>query len=205
MGTTAWPELPVKGWSDTYATLHLWSQVVGKVALALAPTALTADEVTTVKTTQGLEFRIGDAVVTTDLLAEGTHFVRSETSLARIGRTLEFLGAFREGSNEVLRYYDVNVNVGGPIKVVPAGHVGVKDLFGRVSPMPRWLMRSGATPLTRRSRLSISGHNSFTMSHTPWTKSQSCLVISRSPIDAPRKQAPIAQRVLPISDSVRSI
>jgi hypothetical protein len=31
-----WPSLPA-GWKDTYATLHLWSQVVGKVAVALAP------------------------------------------------------------------------------------------------------------------------------------------------------------------------
>jgi hypothetical protein len=32
-----WPALPYDEWKDTYATLHLWSQVVGKVALALAP------------------------------------------------------------------------------------------------------------------------------------------------------------------------
>jgi len=29
--------LPVAAWADTYATLHMWSQVVGKVRLALAP------------------------------------------------------------------------------------------------------------------------------------------------------------------------
>ena len=33
----AWPELPLAGWQDTYATLHLWTQIVGKVRLALAP------------------------------------------------------------------------------------------------------------------------------------------------------------------------
>ena len=31
-----WPALPYEAWKDTYVTLHLWSQVVGKVALALA-------------------------------------------------------------------------------------------------------------------------------------------------------------------------
>ena len=31
-----WPALPYEEWKDTYATLHLWSQVVGKIALALA-------------------------------------------------------------------------------------------------------------------------------------------------------------------------
>jgi hypothetical protein len=33
----AWPSLPYEAWKDTYATLHMWTQVVGKVALALAP------------------------------------------------------------------------------------------------------------------------------------------------------------------------
>jgi len=33
----AWPALPLDEWQDTYATLHMWSQVVGKVRLALAP------------------------------------------------------------------------------------------------------------------------------------------------------------------------
>jgi hypothetical protein len=32
-----WPELPYDAWKDTYATLHMWAQIVGKVALALAP------------------------------------------------------------------------------------------------------------------------------------------------------------------------
>ena len=32
-----WPALPYAAWHDTYATLHLWTQVVGKIALAQAP------------------------------------------------------------------------------------------------------------------------------------------------------------------------
>jgi hypothetical protein len=32
-----WPALPYEAWKDTYATLHMWMQVVGKVALALIP------------------------------------------------------------------------------------------------------------------------------------------------------------------------
>ena len=32
----AWPELP-SGWADTYVTLHMWAQIVGKIALAQAP------------------------------------------------------------------------------------------------------------------------------------------------------------------------
>src|ERR1700738_754116 len=32
-----WPELPLASWKDTYATLHMWTQIVGKVRLALSP------------------------------------------------------------------------------------------------------------------------------------------------------------------------
>lgn len=34
---TAWPSLPLAEWQETYATLHLWTQVVGKIRLAQAP------------------------------------------------------------------------------------------------------------------------------------------------------------------------
>ena len=33
----AWPELPYAAWKDTYETLHLWTQIVGKVRLELTP------------------------------------------------------------------------------------------------------------------------------------------------------------------------
>ncbi|HEY9780734.1 MAG TPA: DUF5996 family protein [Leptolyngbyaceae cyanobacterium] len=32
-----WPSLPLAAWQETYSTLHMWTQVVGKIRLALAP------------------------------------------------------------------------------------------------------------------------------------------------------------------------
>ncbi len=32
-----WPSLPLSEWQDTYSTLHLWTQIVGKLRLAQAP------------------------------------------------------------------------------------------------------------------------------------------------------------------------
>jgi hypothetical protein len=32
-----WPELPYAQWKDTCTTLHLWTQIVGKIRLALSP------------------------------------------------------------------------------------------------------------------------------------------------------------------------
>ena len=33
----AWPDIPLAAWQDTFATLHLWTQIVGKVRLAKTP------------------------------------------------------------------------------------------------------------------------------------------------------------------------
>ena len=32
-----WPSLPLAAWQDTFATLHMWTQIVGKTRLALSP------------------------------------------------------------------------------------------------------------------------------------------------------------------------
>ena len=50
----AWPALPLAGWQDTYATLHMWTQMVGKVRLALAPRVNHSWEVTLYVNARGL-------------------------------------------------------------------------------------------------------------------------------------------------------
>ncbi|NCT66458.1 MAG: hypothetical protein GXC76_02310 [Rhodanobacteraceae bacterium] len=37
MNASPWPPLPLAEWRDTYATLHMWTQIVGKTRLAFAP------------------------------------------------------------------------------------------------------------------------------------------------------------------------
>ena len=37
MDASLWPSLPLAEWRDTYATLHMWTQVVGKIRLAQSP------------------------------------------------------------------------------------------------------------------------------------------------------------------------
>ena len=34
MALEVWPALPLKDWKGTYATLHMWTQIVGKIRLA---------------------------------------------------------------------------------------------------------------------------------------------------------------------------
>jgi len=52
--TEAWPPLPLEAWQDTYATLHMWTQIVGKVRLALCPEVNHFWEVTLYVSARGL-------------------------------------------------------------------------------------------------------------------------------------------------------
>jgi len=50
----AWPSLPLEAWRDTYATLHRWIQIVGKVRLAQSPWVNHSWHVTLYVTATGL-------------------------------------------------------------------------------------------------------------------------------------------------------
>jgi hypothetical protein len=50
----AWPPLPLEGWRDTYAALHLWTQIVGKIRLAQSPWMNHGWQVTLYVTARGL-------------------------------------------------------------------------------------------------------------------------------------------------------
>ena len=52
-----WPSLPYEEWKDTYATLHMWTQIVGKIALAQAPPLNHSWGVTLLLTPRGLATR----------------------------------------------------------------------------------------------------------------------------------------------------
>jgi Family of unknown function (DUF5996) len=52
--TERWPELPYAEWKDTRDTLHLWTQVVGKVRLVLTPWLNHSWHVALYVTTRGL-------------------------------------------------------------------------------------------------------------------------------------------------------
>src|SRR6516162_11002847 len=49
-----WPELPLAAWRDTYATLHLFTQIVGKIRLSRTPWLNHSWHVTLYVTARGL-------------------------------------------------------------------------------------------------------------------------------------------------------
>ncbi len=52
--TEVWPSLPLEEWKDTYATLHMWTQVIGKIRFALSPWVNHSWHVTLYVTSRGL-------------------------------------------------------------------------------------------------------------------------------------------------------
>ena len=53
-GNQQWPSLPYDEWKDTYATLHMWTQIVGKIALRTTPPLNHSWSVTFLVTPRGM-------------------------------------------------------------------------------------------------------------------------------------------------------
>jgi len=64
--TQIWPELPLAEWKDTYKTLHMWVQIVGKIRLKLTPLENHWWNVTLYVTSHGL--------TTSTMSYQGLHF-----------------------------------------------------------------------------------------------------------------------------------
>jgi hypothetical protein len=109
---TTWPELTLSEWDDTRVTLHLWTQIVGKVRLALEPMTNQWWQVPLYVSARGL---------TTSLMHAGTrglvidfdfidHLLRLETSDGQ-GLTVALeprsVASFYEETMAALRVLDV--------------------------------------------------------------------------------------------------
>jgi hypothetical protein len=77
-----WPELPTAAWRETYETLHLWTQIIGKIRLARSPWMNHSWHVALYVTARGLTTSpIPDAIGTFQIdLDFIDHALRIETS-----------------------------------------------------------------------------------------------------------------------------
>ena len=83
MTSNPWPELPLAEWKDTFETLHMWTQIVGKIRLKLTPLENHWWNVTLYVTPRGLttsimsykgqHFQIDFDFIDHQLLIETTH------------------------------------------------------------------------------------------------------------------------------------
>jgi len=111
-----WPALPLDSWKDTYATLHMWTQIVGKVRLRLAPLVnhwwnvpfyVTARGLTTSRIPYGQgAFELWFDFIAHELVLETTDGMRKSLPLAPRS-VAEFYAEFME----VLRSAGIEVKI----------------------------------------------------------------------------------------------
>ena len=111
-----WPALPLDSWQDTYATLHMWTQIVGKVRLRLTPLVNHWWNVPFYVTSRGLTTsRISYGAISFEITFDFLrHQLVLETSdgtvktLPLVPRSVaEFYGSFME----MLRSADIDVKI----------------------------------------------------------------------------------------------
>ena len=80
--STAWPALPYSEWKGTYATLHMWTQMVGKIRLELGPPINHCWGVALYVTSRGLTtspmpYKDGSFEITFDFIAHSLEIATS--------------------------------------------------------------------------------------------------------------------------------
>ena len=111
-----WPALPLDAWRDTYATLHMWTQVVGKVCLALTPLANHYWNIAFQITPSGLttpSMTAGDRAlaIAFDFVDHQLVFRASDGRTERLPLEPQTVAAFYARVMETLRRMDVDVRI----------------------------------------------------------------------------------------------
>ena len=96
---SAWPALPLDQWRDTYLTLHLWTQVVGKIRMTLSPPLNHWWHTTLYVTTRGLAtspipFGAGAFEIEFDFLDHQLHIQTTEAGKRTLPLVAEPVAAF---------------------------------------------------------------------------------------------------------------
>ena len=111
-----WPSLPLDAWKDTYATLHMWTQIVGKVRLVMTPLVnhwwnvplyVTARGLTTSRIPYGaraFELRF-------DFLAHQLVLETSEGTVRSLGLGPRTVAEFYESCMAMLRNDSIDVRI----------------------------------------------------------------------------------------------
>ena len=111
-----WPPLPLQSWRDTYATLHMWMQVVGKICLALTPLTNHFWNIAFRVTSSGLTTPLMDAgsvklTMTFDFVDHRLLIVCSDGQRAHLPLMPQTVADFYAALMETLRRLGVDVRI----------------------------------------------------------------------------------------------
>jgi hypothetical protein len=121
---TAWPELRIADWRDTYATLQLYAQIVGKIRLALTPKTNQWWNVTLYVTPRGLTtstMHYGERSLSIDFDFIDHHvvIVDSDGNVRRLPLAPAPVCDFHDALFAELAAIDVRVRIGGKPQECP--------------------------------------------------------------------------------------
>ena len=120
----AWPSLPLEAWSDTCATLHMWTQIVGKIRLAQSPWINHSWHVTLYVTTRGLTtspIPYGNRTfqIDFDFIGHEVKIQSSDGGVAGFSLQPQSVAAFYRRLQSEMGKLDLHVNIDGKPNEIP--------------------------------------------------------------------------------------
>src|ERR1700753_4211802 len=122
----SWPSLPLESWEPTRATLHMWTQIVGKIRLALTPMVnhwwqvplyVTASGLTT----SPLPYRSRSFQIDFDFCRHVLIAVTSDERRAEFALTPMTVAEFYQRTTKILRDLGIDVKIWTmPVEVADA-------------------------------------------------------------------------------------
>ncbi len=165
-GTELWPALPYEEWRDTCQTLHMWTQIVGKVRMALSPFLNHWWHVTLYVTPRGLTtsaipYRGRTFEVTFDLL-DHTLFIRtSEGTTKAMPLIPRSVAAFYREFMACLHALGIEVSINTlPSEVQDPIHRDVDEVHASYDPLYAqrfWRILTQTTTVIERYRSPFVG------------------------------------------------
>lgn len=121
-----WPELAFEEWKDTLATVHLWTQIVGKIRLRQMPWLNHSWHVTLYISANGLTtgsvpYKHGVFQIDFDFIHHVLHITTSAGGVARVDLHPRSVADFYRELFEKLESVDINANIyAAPNEIDPA-------------------------------------------------------------------------------------
>ncbi len=124
MTDASWPALPFEAWRDTSETLHMWTQIAGKVRLMLAPrvnhwwhTALYVNE--RGLTTSAIPYRSGAFEIQFDFLDHRLDVMTSSGRTASIPLEPQAVADFYQRMMSTLAFLGIHVTINTKPQEIP--------------------------------------------------------------------------------------
>jgi Family of unknown function (DUF5996) len=111
-----WPSLPFAAWQDTYATLHMWTQIIGKIRLALSPKLNHWWQSTLYVTSRGLTtssipYKTRSFQISFDFLSHHLQIETSDGTVRRIALAPRSVADFYQEVMSTLREIGIEVQI----------------------------------------------------------------------------------------------